>query len=446
MSPGTCVCLAQRKNLPMVSAPRLRTALVLASLALLPRCACDTVPSQAVQNCNVSQVFAGKVKTDILFVIDDSGSMAQNQANLSANLGVFIDRLATLPIQDDYQIGVATTDVEDFTAWPNFIQGPMINDPYPRGALVAVKQDASGNGIAGDFFYDTTAYASTNGWGGPRILPKGSPTLLRDFKANALVGTYGSPKEQPFRAARMALTDRIADGTNAGFLRPGARLAVIMISDEDDCSDSPPLGISTTTSVGITQCPMLSFKQTVLDSVPDFAAFLQGPIAGETRDTVTAAIVGVAPGTLDLACTTAAVCDPTPPAECAGGCCATADDRGDRFTWLLSAMGPRSRLASICDASFAAALADFATAIMSDTLPLDGTPADWRMLVASVTKPGGQKISCVIAPSDATTAVRAAADAIYSAPQAGLPASLTFQGSCALAPGDLIDVSVVCAG
>lgn len=388
-------------------------------LALLPRCACDTVPSDAIQKCSAAQVFAGHVKTDILFVIDDSGSMSEEQANLSANLGVFIDRLASLPIQDDYQIGVTTTDVDDFVGGTAFGNGV----PFPRGAIVAVQP-----GSPGALVYSAATYPQTHGWGGSRILSKGSPTLIQDFKNNVLVGTTGSGKEQPFRAIQMALTDRIQDGTNAGFLRPGARLAIIIASDEDDCSDSATPRVATSNDA----CHNPTTK-TLIDPVPSFASFLQAPIAGEVRDTVVAAIVGVGPGTLDLACV------PTT-------CCTTAFDRADRDVQLLQLMGPRSRLASICDQSFAAALEDFATAIMSDTLPLEGTPADWRMLVASVTKAGGAKVSCRIVPSDASPADRAAADAIYSAPQAGTPASLTFQGNCALSPGDLVDVSVVCAG
>ncbi len=418
---------------------RPQTALLAMTLAAAAGCAsCDTVPPDALQKCSQSQIFAGHVKTDILFVIDDSGSMSEEQANLAANLGAFIDRLATLPIQDDYQIGVTTTDVDEFNGATTFQNGPEAGHPYPRGALIAVTQ-TGGNGVPGDLVYDP-AYAATNGWGGPRILAKGSPTLIGDFKANVLVGTSGSGKEQPFRAIQMALTDRIQDGTNAGFLRPGARLAVIIASDEDDCSDSPPTDVSTNND-----CHTLSLKQTVLDPVSDFASFLKGPIQGEQRDTVVGSIVGVAPGTLDLACTTPAVCSPTPPPTCPT-CCATCFDRGDRHTWLLDAMGPaRSRLASICDPSFAQALEDFATAIMSDTLPLDGAPADWRMLVAKVTKANGATVSCTIVSSDSSAAARNAADAIYTLPQEGGP-SLTFQGNCALAPGDKIDVSVVCAG
>lgn len=42
--------------------------------------------------------------------------------------------------------------------------------------------------------------------------------------------------EQPLQALRLAMTERVEDGTNAGFFREGAALAVVIISDEDDCS------------------------------------------------------------------------------------------------------------------------------------------------------------------------------------------------------------------
>ncbi len=427
---------------------RPRTALLAPFLAAFAGCGgCDAPPANAVQDCSQTAVFAGHVKTDILFVIDDSGSMSEEQTNLATNLGVFIDALAAMPVEDDYQIGVTTTDVENF-AWSaangtRFAAGPENGNPYPRGALVAVTQ-SGGVGVPGDLVYNATTYASTNGWGGNRILPRSSPTLAQDFNANVRVGTSGSGKEQPFRAIRLALTDRIQDGTNAGFLRPGARLAIFILSDEDDCSDSSHV-IATTDPPGNDECHTLSIKEKQLDPVSDFAAFLNGPIEGEQRDVVVAAVVGVSPGTLDLACTTSAVCA-TPPQECTT-CCATCFDRGDRHTWLLGALGgARSRLASICDPSFANALQDFASVIMSDTLPLDGAPADWRMLTARVTKAAGATVACRIASgTDSSPADISAADAVYSPPQTGGP-SLTFQGNCALAPGDKIDVSVICAG
>jgi hypothetical protein len=59
-------------------------------------------------------------------------------------------------------------------------------------------------------------------------------TFDRAFASIASVGAAGCGFEQPLEAMRLALVD--ASGPNAGFLRPHARLAVITLQDEDDCS------------------------------------------------------------------------------------------------------------------------------------------------------------------------------------------------------------------
>ncbi|MGZ6124383.1 MAG: hypothetical protein ACXWLR_05460, partial [Myxococcales bacterium] len=219
----------------------LESSLVLALLAGLPACSCDSVPADALVDCQATQVVPASVATDILFVIDDSGSMSEEQANLAANLGAFIDTLAASPVKNEFRIGVTNSSVEEFTvtatSGKSYTAGPSAGVPYPAGALISIKADASGNAIPGALVYDASLYAQTGGWGGNRILDKGSPTLVPDFKVNVRVGLNGSGKEQPFRAARLALSDRLLDA-NAGFLRDGARLAIVFLTDEDDCSDS----------------------------------------------------------------------------------------------------------------------------------------------------------------------------------------------------------------
>ena len=55
-------------------------------------------------------------KVDFMFVIDDSGSMADDQANLIANFPTFIDGIqSTLTRVQEYHIGVIPTD----KWWPN---------------------------------------------------------------------------------------------------------------------------------------------------------------------------------------------------------------------------------------------------------------------------------------------------------------------------------------
>src|SRR6184192_4100656 len=119
-----------------------RVNIGLALLVALPACtSCDTVPADALTSCQATEVLPSSVSTDILFVIDDSGSMSEEQANLAANLGAFIDTLAASPVQNNFRIGVTNTSVEEFTGGKSYTAGPSKNVPYPAGALVAIRID-----------------------------------------------------------------------------------------------------------------------------------------------------------------------------------------------------------------------------------------------------------------------------------------------------------------
>jgi hypothetical protein len=413
--------------------PFLAASLVALSLA------CASAPDGAVTRCEASQVIPAAVKTDILFVIDDSGSMSQEQANLATELDGFIQALASAPIANEFQIGVTNTSVEGAPNSSGVTQksygtgSPSSGVPYPAGALVAIARDSFGTVVPGKLVWTQGV-----GFGGTRILTAGSLTLVADFTANVLVGTNGSSKEQPFRAARLAVTDRIADGTNAGFLRPGARLAIVFLSDEDDCSDSAaPFATDQ-------QCSDPAWKTGDLDSVDELASFLRGDIAGEPRDVVVAAIAGVNPTTLAPSCGTT-----SGSIICADQTCGTAWDEGDRFVKLTSALGSaHTRVASICDGGgptspgFGHALEDIAGLLVSQSMPLDAVPADWHMLVAGVER-DGQTIPCPIQLDGTPEAATAAA--VLTQPQEG-KATLTFQGACQLKQGDVIKLDVVCAG
>ena len=373
-------------------------------LAALAGCgALDSVPSGAVTNCQVVTLVPSK--TDILFVVDDSGSMQPEQANLATNFDAFITRLSQSAVKSDFQIGITTTSVD----WPfaadnaaGFTLRTTYDDgtPYPAGALVAASGKAT-------------------------ILKSSSPTLVEDFKANVNVGTLGAAKEQGLRAAELAVTDRIADGKNAGFLRQGARLALIIVTDEDDCSDpaSPPAVVYPARG----DACHTDEDQASLPPVSTFAKALRGQLAGQTRSMVVAVIAGVDPETREPA---KPVCSP-------GGLAAK------RYKVLVDDFGGAGLIDDVCQADFTRTLQDIA-GLIDQNVDLDQALSDPNLLTVSVSHAAGSTAACKLAQAGGDTS---AADAIYTGPdpQTGRLPSLTFQRSCALGAGDQVHVQVLCA-
>lgn len=129
---------------------------------------------------------------DVLFVVDNSASMAEEQSALAEHFAQFVTYADGLDI--DYLIGVTTTDAE--------------ND---MGALQ----------------------------GSPALI---TPGLTDAFLAAVQVGTSGSDSEKGLEASVLALEGDVAD-TLGGNLRPEANLAVIYVSDDDDHSTQSVHGI-----------------------------------------------------------------------------------------------------------------------------------------------------------------------------------------------------------
>lgn len=125
-------------------------------------------------------------KADVLFVVDDSASMVEEQALLQENFRTFVDVLGET--YADFQLGVVSTDVDS-----------------PEAGLLR---------------------------GG--IVTPDTPDLEGLIAAALDVGTGGSREEQGLAAAALAL-----DGRNPGLHRDGARLNIVVFSDEDDHSDGP---------------------------------------------------------------------------------------------------------------------------------------------------------------------------------------------------------------
>lgn len=136
---------------------------------------------------------------DILWVIDNSGSMKSSQDNLAANFNSFINRFSQL--NSNFHMGVVTTDA--------FLAYHYNNNN--RSKL----RDGVGSTHSGVF-----------------IMDKNTPNLSQVFITNISQGTSGLADERAFSSFEHALGNPL----NAGFRRNGAFLSVIIVSDEDDFS------------------------------------------------------------------------------------------------------------------------------------------------------------------------------------------------------------------
>ena len=129
---------------------------------------------------------------DLLFVIDDTTSMAQEQASLADGLSALV---AALDAQDlSWQAGVVT-----------------MNHEGPEACWLR---------------------------GTPYVLSSSLADVEELFRIAVQVGTDGQTEEAGLACASTALTLAEPGGANVGFRRSDAPLHVVFVSDSDDSSDA----------------------------------------------------------------------------------------------------------------------------------------------------------------------------------------------------------------
>ncbi len=150
---------------------------------------------------------------DFLFVVDNSGSMTQQQTQLLASFPGFISAIeASLENVDSYHVGVVTSD--------NYAG----NEP--------------GCNTLGDLVTQTAGFGSSNAVCGPFAsglrFATDEDDLQTVFPCMAQVGTNGSPIEQPASATVAALDPVKAEpgACNEGFVREDAILVVVVVTDD----------------------------------------------------------------------------------------------------------------------------------------------------------------------------------------------------------------------
>lgn len=158
-------------------------------------------------------------KLDILWMVDSSGSMAEEQQNLSDNFEAFITDFVTKGY--DYNIAIGATD-----AWRyEYNPGNVNFQNYVKFRDGDIYLGGSG---------ERSGIFMINNLLGADVIPT--------FKTNIKVGTIGSGDERAFDSIRQILEQTKDGGLNNAFnfRRNDAFLAVIIISDEEDFSRDNP--------------------------------------------------------------------------------------------------------------------------------------------------------------------------------------------------------------
>lgn len=178
----------------------------------------------AVRVSQVEETEAGEVRpVDILFVVDSSNSMCEEQARLEENFNAFLEVLAQA--NADFQLAVISTDMVDF------VQGTGVFHTSPgtynlsSGCSIALPDTSSCPASVGPVL-KASEYRSGDTFDIAR--------LQADFRCMALTGIDGNGVEMGLEAMRQALSK---PSQKQAFLRDNALLAVVFVTDENDCSD-----------------------------------------------------------------------------------------------------------------------------------------------------------------------------------------------------------------
>jgi hypothetical protein len=169
---------------------------------------------------------------DVLFVMDNSSSMVPLQQLLASNfqsLVVPLEQVAGgLP---SLHLGIVSTSMGAgiFSDVDGCNPERLENDDGDFHFLGRNPPGCSAL-IPGERFI--VAGATGNNFANP------SNTIAQVFGCMALLGSTGCGFEHPFFAIQRALEkgEDPSDPSNGGFLRPDAHLAIVMLTNEDDCS------------------------------------------------------------------------------------------------------------------------------------------------------------------------------------------------------------------
>ena len=200
----------------------------------------------------------GCQKVDFLFVIDNSGSMQEEQQALVDSFAGFIATIQDTLNAQDYHVMAIDTDAEPlgFSEISCDADGCSC-DPSPQCCYAVCDEDGPVSfldptecaGAACDAYVfpegcevslgagkaEDPVFESCGIDGDRRFMTDTQANLADTFACAALVGAGGDGAERPIEAMQAALTTQTAaSGCHEGFLRDDAILVVTLITDEDD--------------------------------------------------------------------------------------------------------------------------------------------------------------------------------------------------------------------
>lgn len=399
----------------------LRSSLLASCFAVVAGCVSpvdeqgSTVPPQ----CQIEAPLVAPQRTDILFVIDNSGSMAEEQDAVAQELPAFVEELKRgAGAGHDFQVGVITTAVYQQAQVGQQLSYIEFTDQ--AGKLQAVPEAAADGGTAP---------------GTEKILTSEDPALVEKFARLVKQGTVGSGQETPFEAVRRAVATDLATTANAGFLRDDARLLVVVVTDEDDCSEIVEPGARPQVIVGTeTGRDYCSEQAARLATVSTYEQLFKGlkDSTGAQRHVLWSAIAPV--GRADKVAQS--VVDN---GQVRNVDCPTSQGPGYRHRELALAFNSSlENLSSICSADYRTSLLAIAQiANFSQSIEVQNVP-DPRLLKVELTRGDGEVVDCTLSNGGIS----------YDPPvEEGGPGTVIFTDKCPRKFDDTaVQLKMICAG
>lgn len=216
-----------------------RNLTVVAQVLLLSSLtACDACPTEVINRIPEPgvqpDVFTqkGAAQVDILWMIDNSGSMAAEQEKVAERFGEFFNQLIISGV--DYHIGVITSDPDDNGVLRQYVGPAVASCPGCRFISKDVPCPNPAVDISG---LTTEAEIETT------LLAECPAQLV--FRKLIKVGVEGSAFEEGFTTASAAVGARTIDPVtgfpdgvippeNADFIRRDASIYIVFVSDEEE--------------------------------------------------------------------------------------------------------------------------------------------------------------------------------------------------------------------